>query len=230
MLIGFGNKWLFLVAGEPAPSFDMTSSYAYDEKNATTNGQHSTSATSDHASAVPSTEGNDLPGPKFYRTPSQAVVSVGGLDSVEGGKPHSTANIAAFGEAAPEVASAATTLSSGVPEPASPDVVIWSDSYEKALETRLSDSLKQRIRNIFLTPSERELRTLQMSDSSALSRGQQRCRVTTLDLGRKVSQRGCVLRIFIVSMSCILNFFRDLLLRRVLIPTNPSWNTRVTQC
>nr|CUU99755.1 hypothetical transcript [Hymenolepis microstoma] len=76
-------------------------------------------------------------------------------------------------------------LSCGVPEPNSADVVIRSDSYEKAAETRLSEALKQRIRNIFLSPSERELKTLQMADSFALSRGQQKCRVTSFESGRK---------------------------------------------
>ncbi|KAH9279828.1 hypothetical protein ECG_07575 [Echinococcus granulosus] len=163
----------------------MTSNYSYDEANVA-NGQHMpVSANNDHTNTLSCGEGNELPGPKFYRTPSQVVGSVCGLDVIEGAKPQSSGSLAtAFSEVTGDV-SAVTGLSTGVPEPASPDVVIWSDSYEKAAETRLSDALKQRIRNIFLTPSERELKTLQMADSFALSRGQQRCRVTSFELGRK---------------------------------------------
>ncbi|KAH9284212.1 Histone-lysine N-methyltransferase 2E [Echinococcus granulosus] len=176
---------LFTLAGESV-SFDaMTSNYSYDEANVA-NGQHMpVSANNDHTNTLSCGEGNELPGPKFYRTPSQVVGSVCGLDVIEGAKPQSSGSLAtAFSEVTGDV-SAVTGLSTGVPEPASPDVVIWSDSYEKAAETRLSDALKQRIRNIFLTPSERELKTLQMADSFALSRGQQRCRVTSFELGRK---------------------------------------------
>ncbi|KAL5109312.1 Inactive histone-lysine N-methyltransferase 2E [Taenia crassiceps] len=176
---------LFTLAGESVPFDSMTSNYAYDETNVT-NGQHlSVSANNDHTNTLPSGEGNELPGPKFYRTPSQVIGSASGLDMVEGAKAQTSGSIAtAFSEVTGDVAAVAG-LSSCVPEPASPDVVIRSDSYEKAAETRLSDALKQRIRNIFLTPSERELKTLQMADSFALSRGQQRCRVTSFELGRK---------------------------------------------
>lgn len=166
----------------------MASNYAYDEANVT-NGQHMpVSANNDHTNALSTGEGNDLPGPKFYRAPSQVVGSASGLDVIEGAKAQSSGSLATtFSEVTGDVAAVAG-ISSGVPEPASPDVVIWSDSYEKAAETRLSDALKQRIRNIFLTPSERELKTLQMADSFALSRGQQRCRVTSFELGHKVPE------------------------------------------
>ncbi|VDK34900.1 unnamed protein product [Taenia asiatica] len=177
---------LFTLAGESVSSFDtMTGNYAYDETNVT-NGQHMpVSANNDHSNLLSSGEGNELPGPKFYRTPSQAVGSTSGLDAVEGAKAQSSGSLAAaFSEVTGDV-TAVAGLSSGVPEPDSPDVVIRSDSYEKAAETRLSDALKQRIRSIFLTPSERELKTLQMADSFALSRGQQRCRVASFELGRK---------------------------------------------
>lgn len=175
-----------IVAGEPASHFNSISSgYTYEDPSVS-NDQHVVTTPNDHIISSTS-ESNDLPGPKFYRTPSQAMIGAGGLDSVEGSKPHIVPLASSFGEVTTEVSSAAAALTSCVPEPASPDVVIWSDSYEKATETRLSDALKQRIRNIFLTPSERELRTLKMADSSALSRGQQRCRVANPEVGRKVN-------------------------------------------
>ncbi|VDD79239.1 unnamed protein product [Mesocestoides corti] len=178
---------LFTLAGESVSSLDhMATNYVYDENNSVVNDQRiSECSTNDHNGAPSTIESNDLPLPKFYRTPSQAVVSASGLDSVECAKPHLTGTLTtAFGETTADVTTA-SALSCGVPEPASSDVVIWSDSYEKAVETRLSDALKHRIRNIFLTPSERELKTLQMADSSALSRGQQRCCVAAFELGRK---------------------------------------------
>ncbi|VUZ53218.1 unnamed protein product [Hymenolepis diminuta] len=163
---------LFTLTGESTSTFDnMSNSYSYEESGIS-NGQHiSVSSSNDHTS-ISNSEGNDLPGPKFYRTPSQTMSSVVGVDNAEGSKVDHFTNCD-------------VTLSCGVPEPNSADVVIRSDSYEKAAETRLSEALKQRIRNIFLSPSERELKTLQMADSFALSRGQQRCRVTSFESRRK---------------------------------------------
>ncbi|KAM7535393.1 hypothetical protein Aperf_G00000091138 [Anoplocephala perfoliata] len=174
---------LFTLAGESTSTFDnMSSNYSYDGPSASNDQHMSASGSNNHTSTVSCSENNDLPGPKFYRTPSQAMGSVLGVDVVEGTKSQLTGTLATgFGDITSDV----SALSCGVPEPNSADVVIRSDSYEKAAETRLSEALKQRIRNIFLTPSERELKTLQMADSFALSRGQQRCRVANFELGRK---------------------------------------------
>ncbi|VDN97260.1 unnamed protein product [Rodentolepis nana] len=163
---------LFTLAGESTSTFDnISNSYSYEESSIP-NGQHISVSNSIDQTSISNSEGNDLPGPKFYRTPSQAMNSVVGVDNIDCAKVDHYTNCD-------------VTLSCGVPEPNSADVVIRSDSYEKAAETRLSEALKQRIRNIFLSPSERELKTLQMADSFALSRGQQKCRVTSFESGRK---------------------------------------------
>lgn len=183
------HQFYISVAGESTSTFDnLSSNYSYDEPNVSNDQHMSASGGNNHTSTVSCSEGNDLPGPKFYRTPSQAMGSVVGVDVVENTKSQMTGTLAtSFGDITNDVSG----LSCGVPEPNSADVVIRSDSYEKAAETRLSEALKQRIRNIFLTPSERELKTLQMADSFALSRGQQRCRVAIFEPGRKVIALFC---------------------------------------
>lgn len=197
----------------------MSNNYPYDESGAA-NGQHISVPTSNnHGGTLLCSETNDLPGPKFYRTSSQAIGSAVGLDTVEGTNPQVAGSLTtALGDITNDV-TAVSALSIGVPEPASPDVVIWSDSYEKAAETRLSDALKQRIRNIFLTPSERELKTLQMADSFALSRGQQRCRVTSFELGRKVFVNIIyVMSIAIIVVSIFCKNFQGLIATECIYP------------
>ncbi|BHF72989.1 Histone-lysine N-methyltransferase 2E [Sparganum proliferum] len=154
---------LFTLAGESSTAFDNMSTNFRFEETANTE------------------ENEELPCPKFYRTPSNT-------SEVEANKSAYTPRVSTnyTGRSIISQETIANSSAHSVPEPASPDVVIWNDSYEEALETRISDALKQRIRNVFLTSSARELDNLQVSDStlSSVNRAH-RCHVASLEFNKK---------------------------------------------
>ncbi|VDN08974.1 unnamed protein product [Dibothriocephalus latus] len=154
---------LFTLAGESSTAFDnMSTNFRFEETASTE-------------------ESEELPCPKFYRAPSST-------SEVEANKsayaPRVSTNYT--GRSTVNQETIVNSSAHNVPEPASPDVVIWNDSYEEASETRISDALKQRIRNVFLTSSARELDNPQISDStlSSVSRAH-RCRVASLEFNKK---------------------------------------------